>query len=74
MMPSGPPGFIPPFIPVSELKGSYGQFLAHLARSREPSQPTLSYEHIKNFTKDLEVRRDLGNGASLVNRACIKGP
>ena len=30
-------------------------------RSREPSQPALSYEHIENFTKDLEVRRDLGN-------------
>ena len=72
MMPSGPPGFIPPFIPVSELKCSYGQFLARLVRSREPSQPTLSYEHIKNFTKDLEVRRDLGNRASPVNRAHMK--
>ena len=36
-------------------------------RSREPSQPTPSYEHIKNFTKDIEVRRDLGNRASPVN-------
>ena len=27
-------------------------------RSREPSQPALSYGHIKNFTKDLEARRD----------------
>ena len=29
-------------------------------RSWEPSQPALSYEHIENFKKDLEVRRDLG--------------
>ena len=34
-------------------------------RSREPSQPALSYEHIENFTKDLEVRRDLGNRAHM---------
>ena len=32
-------------------------------RSREPSQSALSYKHIKNFTKDLEVRRDIGNRA-----------
>ena len=38
-------------------------------RSREPSQPALSHELIKNFTKDLEVRWDLGNRASPVNRA-----
>ena len=31
---------------------------------------SLSYEHIKNVTKDLEVRRDLGNWASPVNLAC----
>ena len=43
-------------------------------RSREPSQPALSYEHIENFTKDLEVRRDLGNRASPVNRAHMKRP
>ena len=41
-------------------------------RSREPSQPALSHEHIENFTKDLEVRRDLGNRASPVNRAHMK--
>ena len=29
--------------------------------SREQSQPAHTYEHIANFTKDLEVRRDLGN-------------
>ena len=28
-------------------------------RSREQSQQAHSYEHIANFTKDLEVRRDL---------------
>ena len=43
-------------------------------RSREPSQPALSYEHIENFTKDIEVRRDLGNRASPVNRAHMKRP
>ena len=60
MMPAGPPEFIPMFM---------AKFPARLARSREPSQPALSYEHIENFTKDLEVRRDLGNRASPVNRA-----
>ena len=35
------------------------------ARTREPSQPALSYERIENFTKDLEVRRDLGNRAHM---------
>ena len=30
-------------------------------RSREPSQPALSYEHIENSTKDLEERRNLGH-------------
>ena len=34
-------------------------------RSREPSQPALSYEHIENFTKDSEARRDLGNRAHM---------
>ena len=44
-------------------------------RSRELSQPALSYEHIENFTKDLEVRRDLGNRASRANmkRPSIQG-
>ena len=43
-------------------------------RSREPSQPALSSEHIENFTKDLEVRRDLGHRASPVNRAYMSRP
>ena len=43
-------------------------------RSREPSQPALSYKHIENFTKNLEIRRDLGNRASPVNRAHVKMP
>ena len=43
-------------------------------KNREPSQPAISYEHIENFTKDLEVRRDLGNQASPVNRAHMKRP
>ena len=48
----------PAFIPVTGLKCSYGKFSARLPRSRlekprsrEPSQPTLSYEHIENFYK-----------------------
>ena len=36
---------------------------------REQSQPTFSYEHNEIFTKDLEVRRNLRNRASPVNRA-----
>ena len=43
-------------------------------RSRQPSQPALSYKHIENFTKNLEIRRDLGNRASPVNRAHVKMP
>ena len=50
------------------------KFPARLPRSRQPSQPALSYEHIENFTKDLEVRRDLRNRASPVNRAHVKRP
>ena len=38
-------------------------------RSRQPSQPALSYEHIQDFTKDLEVRWDLGNRASICEEA-----
>ena len=37
-------------------------------------QPALPYEHIENFTKDLEVRRGLGNSASPVIRAHVKRP
>ena len=46
------------FIPVTGLNSSY-------------FQPVLSYTS-KIFTKDLEVRRDPGNQASLVNWAHIK--
>ena len=34
-------------------------------KSRQPSQLVLSYEHMEAFTKDLEVRPDLGKQASL---------
>ena len=50
------------------------KFPARLPRSREPSQLALSYEHIENFTKDLEVRRDLEKMASPVNRDHMKRP
>ena len=47
------------------------KILACLPRSWKPSAlSSLSYKHIKNFTRDLEVRRDLGNWASPVNLAC----
>ena len=49
-------------------------FPAHLPRSRKPSQPALSYEHIENFTIFKEVMQDLGNRASLVNPAHVKRP
>ena len=50
------------------------KFPARLPRSRELSQPALSYELVENFTKDLEVRRDLEHQASPVNRAHMKRP
>ena len=50
------------------------KFPARLPRSRELSQPALSYEHVEDFTKDLEVRQDLEHQASPVNRAHMKGP
>ena len=81
MMLSKPPEFIPPFIPLTGVKCSCGKIPACLPRSQlekprsqEPSQSALSYEHIKNFTKDLEVRRDLRNRASPVDWAHIKRP
>ena len=45
---SGPPEFIPPFIPVpGKVSVHTAKFPARLPRSREPSQPALSYEHIR---------------------------
>ena len=68
------------FHPVTGLKYSIGIMFRSAYRdpsckyptSREPSQPALSYEHIENFTKDLEVRPDLGNRASPVNQVHAK--
>lgn len=39
----------------------------------EPARPLIS-EHIENFTKDVEVRRDLGNRANPANRAHMERP
>ena len=72
----------PAFIPVTGLKCSHGKISSPLTeisvgksqKSRKPCQPALSYEQIENFTKDLEVRRDLGNPASPVNRVHVKRP
>ena len=50
------------------------KFPARLPRSLELSQPALSYEQVENFTKDLEVRRDLEHQASPVNRAHMRRP
>ena len=77
MMPSGPPEFIL----VTGLKCSYGKIsgplteisVAKTANSIAESARPLKYEHIENFTKNLEVRRDLGKRASPVNRAHVKG-
>ena len=41
---------------------------------REQSQPALSYEHNEIFTKDLEVRQNLGNRASLSSGLIGKNP
>ena len=58
---------IPPSFPVTGLNCSYGKIFSPLnevlvgnPRSREPSQPALSYEPIKNFTKALEQERIKG--------------
>ena len=40
------------------------KFPARLQRSWL-EKPALSYEHIEIFTKDLEMRRDLGNRAHM---------
>ena len=42
--------------------------------ARLPTQAAPSYEHIENFTKDLEARGDHENLASPVNRAHMKRP
>ena len=55
----------PALFPISQLEKP---------NSQEPSQPTLSYEHIENFTKDSEIKRDFGNLASPVNQAHVKRP
>ena len=74
-MPSGPPEFIPPFILVTGMKCSYGKISSTLTEisvgkteisETEPARP-LIYEHIKNFTKDVAVRQDLGNRTRRLN-------
>ena len=55
----------PTFSPVTGLKCFlWKNFPPFLPRSRQPSQPALSYEHIETLIKDSEVRRDLGNRGS----------
>ena len=57
------------FIPVAQISVEETEIsvyrLAHLS---------FSYEHIAIFTKEIGVRRNLGNRASPVNRAYMKRP
>ena len=70
------------FIPVTALKCSNGKIFQPAYRDSSwknrdltGTEPVaLSYEYTENFTKDLEVRPDLGNRASSVNRAHVKRP
>ena len=73
----------PAFIPVTGLKCSYGKIFSPLTEipvgkteisGTEPAYPLIMPEHIENFTKDSEVRREIGNRASPVNRAHMKRP
>ena len=41
-------------------------------RSREPSQPALSYGHIKYFTKDLEARRFPSTRRAHIERPLVR--
>ena len=55
-----------------------GKFSSRLPRSRfvlsVTGLPAFSYEPIAIFTKEIGMMRDLGNRASLVNRAHMKRP
>ena len=82
-MPSGPREFILPFVPVTGMKCSYGKISRPLTEisvgktdiSGTGGQPAHTYEYIANFTKDLEVRRDLGNrGPARSTELMWKGP
>ena len=56
------------FIPVAEIS------VVETEISVTGLRPAFSYEHIAIFTKEIGVRRDLGNRASPVNRAHMKRP
>ena len=67
----------PTFIRVTGLKCSYGKISSPLTEipvgkteisGTEPAHPLIRTTHRTDFTKDLEVRRDLGN------RAHVKRP
>ena len=51
------------FIPVTRMKRSYGKMSSPLTEipGTEPARSLIGTYHIKYFTKDLLVRRDLGN-------------
>ena len=68
------------FIPVTGMKCSYGKIFIPVteisAVETEISVTGLafSYEHIEYFTKEIGVKRDLGNRAIPVNRDHMKRP
>ena len=75
---SGPPEFIPPFIPRAGTRDEvfiWQNFQpAYRDLGNRASLPSHMNTSVENFTKELEVRRDLGNQASPVNRAYMRGP
>ena len=72
------------FDPVTGLECSYGKIFIPVTEISEISvvkteisvtgPAKLSYEHIVIFTKKRMAKRDLGNRASLVDRAHMKRP
>jgi len=51
----------PAFIQVTGMKCSCGKISNPFTEISGTEPAPFSYEHIKNFTKDLEVKRELGN-------------
>ena len=74
-MPSGPPEFIPPFIPVTGMKCSYGKISSPLTEisGTEPACP-LIWSHLKFYKEFRGEARSRKPRASPVNRAHMKRP
>ena len=56
------------------MKCSHNKISSLLTENYGTEPARLSYDHIENFIKFLEVWRDLGNRASPVNQAHMKRP